>query len=187
MKRLFALCLLALMACSIQAQQRWWLGGSVSANTQTESGKGSKASIDHLSLSPAIGLDLNDRWTVVTALEYQYTGLDHSNNSSKSTLQTLGISPIVYYTFAEVKDFCFYVEASGTWSTNFTDKDDHDYYNVGFGLRPGVSYTIGNRVALFTDFGGLDWQKEWYSDSGSHTSFSLGLWSTFSLGFYVYL
>lgn len=132
MKRVLVILALSLMALTAKAQI--YVGGGFAA---------SFSSTCTASIFPEVGYNLDDNMAVGTAL-----GIHFGNGTAFS------VDPYFRYYFVELGPARFFADGhfNFTVGPKYTDANDNDYTYTswGIGIRPGVSFDLGNNFTLIT-------------------------------------
>lgn len=188
MKKIMRTAVAALLACvSCAASAQVWIGGSMSYN-HSETGydliygnmRGS-TSVSNFTIAPEIGYNLNDRFSVAMALGYT-----HSDGSSNSWY----LNPYVRCHFAESGKVRFFVDGGVRYTYTHVNGTETELNGIGFGITPGVSLALNERLGLVAHLGELSYTHahvEAETGCYSNNDFIVGLTNNISFGLYINL
>lgn len=188
MKRLMRMAVVALLASvSCAASAQVWIGGNMSYN-HSETGYdllygnlNGSTTVNMFTIAPEIGYNLSDKFSVAMALGYT-----HSDGSANSW----DVNPYVRYHFAESGRVRFFIDGGVKYTYTHLNGTKTDLNGIGFGINPGVSLALNERLGLVAHFGELSYSHahvEAESGCYSNNNFIIGLTNNISFGLYINL
>jgi hypothetical protein len=205
MKKILALCALALTVGYVQAQiapGRLMIGSNIGYQSQkNEQGVGGELRIKRLIINPQLGYFVAENFAVGLDVAYinqkdNYSSWQYGNGETE--LNTTILSPFArYYIFTSNEKFAFYAEAMVGIGFSKTDPSysDEDINGKNFNARlsPGFSYFFTEKWVLDLQLSGISYvsndpNKEDDADNDENYSFVFGA-SSFnpSLGFRYFI
>lgn len=154
-----------LLLCSLAASAQVFVGGTIGVSTEktTDSGR-----ITSFTLAPNFGYNVSDRFAMGLELDYNY--LEQGSYSANS----ITIGPFARYNFVNSGNFSFFGEF-GIGYTHYKPSHTSGLNGVSLGVRPGISYKIGNNWQLFGKMNLFNYRylENKYDDGISTTGFAL--------------
>ncbi len=162
----------AVFALVAVSNAQLFIGGNVgfsSMNNVTNKTKDDAIKRDGSTMSinfnPKVGYQLNDKMSVGATLILGTTSVKNLDGSadnklvSKDVENEIGIAPFFRYTFVEFGDFQlsgearlpFTMESSKLKPEEGDDAKGPSTMNIGFDIRPVVSYSLSDRISLEAD------------------------------------
>lgn len=149
MKKAIAFVAAALMSVSAFAGDIW-VGGSIGA------WRNSTDKITTVSLTPEIGYNLSDNFSIATSIGYKFVGRSGADNHA------FIFNPYARYTFAKVGIVGFFVDGGvdlSLGSTHYKHADNSKTSAVvGIGFKPGISLNLNSHCGLVAHFGFLGYR-----------------------------
>lgn len=166
MKKLF-LSVLAIAAMATTANAQLWVGGGIGLShnggaIKTDDTKHKTPSSSAFSFAPMVGFDLSEQFSVGGKLNFRTTtnknyayDFDDKETVSKSTTNTVGVTPFARYKFVEFNKFGLLAEAglpiayasSKTDNGSQTTKGDPTT-SVGLYVVPMLTYSLNDNFQL---------------------------------------
>ena len=200
MKKLFIT--LAFVAAAFFAQAQLFVGGSAGF-TNTKDHMGDDHGIDAkkvttISVLPTVGYMFADNMGVGVDFGMNYTkkepkGTQQDPNPADIKTTEWVVSPFFRYVFAEVDNFTFYGDLKADLKFGKIKQDGHDDVKtstVGFGVVPGMSYSLTDNISMVASLNilrlgytqtkyGDNKQKEFGFGVNENTPINLGFVYTF--------
>ncbi|MDE6316273.1 MAG: porin family protein [Muribaculaceae bacterium] len=177
MKKLILLASSVLLSASAFAESNMYVGGSLGV-WHDETADATSATI-----TPEIGFNLNDKWTVGTTIGYSYKGNDNVSNNS-----------FVFYPYARFNYFragivSLFVEGGLDMKFGRTDVGDNNGDTsafCGICFKPGVTVALNDKFSLVAKLGdfGFHLANDAAEVAGLHKGYGLDLYNNVSFGFY---
>ena len=175
MKKMFLMCMMAVMALSAQAQ--FYVGGSIGLSTQKDKVDGASVNLTQFDFTPEFGFNFNDYWAVGGTLGVSCMA------SSDLDQTSFNIMPYVRGTYAHTQKVDFFIEGTiGYQFYNVSVGGDGENLNgFSLGIRPGILVKLTPKCHLLAKMTLLDYSyvKNDLFDL-SHTGFAIG--KQFSIG-----
>lgn len=196
MKKFIILALLLLFIVPVSAQV--WVGGELGFsihNTSNHSETSDQSSsFQQYILSPKVGYDFNEHFSVGLNIEFVY-GLVNSKNTYKDkyyendyTTRNISIFPFVRYSFAEWNKVRFFVDGGIGYEYKFIGSNSYypskRYYAA---LYPGITYPLNERIGLIAHLGEISYCRMEAENSAPYNEFFFNLIDHLQLGFFVKL
>ena len=200
MKKMILTALVAVASLAANAQV--WVRGEVGFSATKASFDGNKeGAAARFNFLPEIGYTLNDKFDIALTI-----GLSHANSNGdyyegSQKFDVIGgnledvnrnaftINPYVRYKFAKTGDFTFFVDGGFSYTmihysnTSLATYDDNaNQWALGF--KPGISYSLTDKVSLVAHVGDLGYAFYKWGDQKSNT-FDMGISNNISFGAYV--
>ena len=159
------------------------LYGGISLNT--DKGSGSSSRYSTIGLSPGIGYQFNNNWTV--GAEFNVFAAKSKSRGVPPSSQSSGFSagPFIRYTKSLGEIFSAYAQFTASYSTGrnkINNTVQSKYHGTYAAITPGVLLKIKNGFALSLTLGSI-FYRHTHSDPGTgDTSFGLSFGSGTSLG-----
>lgn len=147
MKKIF-LTLMVLVA-SVATNAQVWVGGSLGFWTNSDA-EGSQTKTT-FNISPEVGYDLSEDWSIALALEYASAKPDEGDAAT-----TLSVSPYARYNLVKAGNFKLFLD--GSVAIGSVDNGDDSYSAWGVGIKPGVAYSLNEKFSLVAHMGFLGYQ-----------------------------
>ena len=170
MKKLLLLATLFVALSSIASAQYWVSGGfSYTSSEETNDDKSSSFTI-----TPRLGYELNDKWTIGGGIGYRTSTVQNGNDEESHNL--FEIAPFARYKIASFNKLNFSAEgvlAFGFGSSKYTENDvvvsEPDLSSLGFSIAPVVGYEINEKWELETTINlfGLNYQSYTEEEDGN--------------------
>lgn len=177
MKKLFILAAAALLSTSAFAENKWYIGGNVGV-WHDETVDATAATI-----TPELGYNLNDKWTVGGSIGYSYAGNDNIDNNS-----------FVFYPYARFNYFhsgivSLFVEGGLDMKFGRTDISGHNGDTsafCGICIKPGITVNLNDKFSLVAKLGdfGFHLANDAAEAAGMHKGYGLDLYNSVAFGFY---
>ena len=126
----------AMMAVTMNAQNNFYVGGSLGVEVSTQSGGNTKFSV-----MPEFGIKFNEKMGVGTVIGYT----DNGNSNSSFTF-----APYFRYTACQMGPVSVFGDAQVTYSSIKNGGD-----NIAIGVKPGIAYSLNDKFSLVAKFGDI--------------------------------
>ncbi|MBP5628785.1 MAG: porin family protein [Bacteroidaceae bacterium] len=149
---------------SLTASAQWWVGGEVGFNSYRATVDGHKVgSASNFVVAPEVGYKLNDKLDVAVLIGYA-----HAEDGNKIFNYELAeafdyangfkLNPYLRYNFAEAGNFKFFVDGGVSYALLHVCGVDKSANVWELGLKPGISYSLSDKVSLVAHVGSFGWQ-----------------------------
>lgn len=173
MKKLFLMA--AMMVATVAASAQVYVGGSLGFES-AKADKDAKSSTT-ISIKPEIGYNLDENWAVGIQLGFLNTNdIDASFDAkakgikAEESVTKFQIAPYARYTFAKAGAASFFVDGGIIYTSLGKDRGS----NFGIGFRPGVSFSISEKVSAIAKLGYLGYSKD-NDEAGGGENFGLNI------------
>ena len=155
MKKLLFIMVALCMATTIDAQV--YVGGGIGFTRTTEALN--KSTI--FRLMPEAGYRINDRWAIGLSLGYANSknSTEVSGMESELKLTQYNFNPYARYTFAKLDKVGLFVDG-GVEYIHRDIKGSYDTNAWNIGLRPGISFTVNDKISLVAHVGFLGYRTQ---------------------------
>ena len=179
MKKIFAIALVAMMGLTANAQV--YVGGSIGFASESYDGNSETV----WSIMPEIGYNLNEDWAIGVVVGYGEAKDKEKVNGVTITdkVKTFTISPYARYTAVKLDKVNIFIDGGfGYQNVKWGDVKDNIWQ---FGVKPGVSINLNDKLSFVSHFGFLGYKNEKLKgDDESTKSFGFNLGSEVSFGMY---
>ena len=191
MKKMFLTALVA--DASLTASAQIWVGGEVGLSTSKTTNDGTEISkTKWAGFSPEIGYKFSDNIDFAIAFNFNhYNGpLEQKIPGQEETEKwngvenTFSFSPYIRYTFLKSGQFSAFVDGGFYYGFNHYSGADENRINWGIVVRPGIGYSLTDKVGLVAHVGRAAWDFSKYEDIKTN-SFGIDLWNEITFGAYV--
>lgn len=196
MKKMILAALVAVASLSANAQV--WVGGEVGFSAGKTSVDGTKfGSGADFSFLPEIGYTLNDKFDIAVGIGFTHfnsNGKDYLDFNFKDDYAGYGLddinknafilNPYVRYKFVKSGDFTFFVDGGFAYKYIHISGIEDNGNAWELGLKPGIAYSISDKVSLVAHVGKLGYDFGKVGDTKTN-EFSLGIANNISFGAYV--
>ena len=147
MKKIFLT--LMVMVAAVAANAQVWVGGSFGfwANSDAEYSETKRI----LNISPEVGYDLSENWSVALVLEYSSFKAEGFN-----VMDGFAVAPYVRYNVVKSGNFKLFFD--GGFEIGTVGGGDEDYSTWNVGIKPGVSYSLSEKFSIVGHMGFLGYQ-----------------------------
>jgi outer membrane protein len=205
MKKILAVCALALTAGYVQAQTtagRMMIGGNVGYTSQENESSLGGSEIKTVVINPQFGYFVTDNFAVGLQVSYYNEKVSMPDNFTGEEIEnkynSTSVMPFArYYIFTPNEKFAFYAEAQAGIGFSKTDSESFDQKYKGrvftAALSPGFSYFFSEKWALDLELSGISYlSNDRNTDSDvendKSSQFTFGVSSlTPSLGFRYFM
>ncbi len=202
MKSFRFLLITALVLVFTNTNAQLFVGGSMGINTSggkhdngnTETDKPSSFAF---SFNPKMGYFISEKFAVGAELYFGFT--KENDNLATETIEkstTIGIAPFArYYIFKINKFSVFGIGSLGISNTSYEVKfngnvvSEPKTFNIGFNVRPGLSYDLTEKFSLETTLNFLNFgyiysrtKEDDTKDTSSNFSFNVGMDNVTTIG-----
>lgn len=147
MKKVFLLCIAAMMAFAANAQV--YIGGQVSFTANSDN------KTNALTILPEVGYTFNEHWTVGGTIGFV------SAKVGDNTTSWFAFGPYARYTFLELGPVSVFCDGG------FSILSGNDDTTWSVGLYPGIAIPVGEKLSFVAHVGELSYS--------SNTTFNLGV------------
>ena len=140
--------LIVAFAAAFSAHAQFWAGGSV--------GYSYRGGEHYMNISPEVGYNLNDSWSVAGALNFSL------NAEGGTSMLTLGLTPYARYTFWRSGIVSAFVDGGlalelyhNAVKDDLGNKYSTDDFWLGIGVRPGIAIALNEKLSFVTHTGFL--------------------------------
>ena len=144
MKKILMSMVALFAAVTMNAQNEMYVGGTL--NFQTKANAANKSVI---TVAPEIGMSLNEQFGVGAVLSY---------TASQDVYNAFTINPYLRYNFAEAGNFKFFVDGGVSYALLHVCGVDKSANVWELGVKPGISYSLSDKVSLVAHVGSFGWQ-----------------------------
>ena len=148
---------------SLTASAQWWAGGEVGFNSYRSTIDGHKvASGSNFVVAPEIGYKLNDKLDVAVLIGYAHA--EDGNKIFNYEIQDFDVAngfklnPYLRYNFAEAGNFKFFVDGGASYALLHECGEDDSANVWEIAVKPGISYSLRDKVSLVAHVGCFGWQ-----------------------------
>lgn len=165
---------------SLTANAQFWAGGQVGFNTSKTSIDGNELEkTNNFALIPEVGYKINDNWDIAVAIGYA-----HESGKGTTSSNRLAINPYARYTFAKCGDVSFFADGGFAYGIVHESGSDNDLNIWQIAIKPGISYSISEKVSLVAHIGNLGWNFEKLGDVKTN-EFDINVTNAITFGAYV--
>jgi hypothetical protein len=155
MKKIFTSMALVLVATAMSAQV--YVGGGMNAWRDHDNNKTTAG------ISPEMGYQLNEKWAVGVALEYEYA---HTSNAD---VHKVAANPYMRYTAMKMGPVSLFADCTGGVAVNKVNGGGSDT-GWQIGIKPGVMVTLTPRLTFLAHTGFLGYRDAddygYFGDNG---------------------
>ncbi len=178
MKKIILAAFVAVASLSANAQV--WVGGEVGYSHQRTTNNGTEISkANNVSLLPEIGYKLSDKFDVALTI-----GCAHGENGANMLgydvpgnyeyANAFVLNPYLRYTFAKAGDFSFFADGGFSYLNAHVCGDDNSANIWQIAIKPGIAYSLSEKVSLVAHIGGIAYSFAKYDDY-KNNGFDLGV------------
>ncbi|MBQ9357037.1 MAG: porin family protein [Prevotella sp.] len=167
MKKILMTLAAACMAVTMNAQV--YVGGSVGIASVKDGNADAETTYKFL---PEVGYNINDEWAVGVTLGYQKGNCNLINASYNPNInyEKFSIAPYVRYTVPVGSNVNLFVDGGISYGSV---KDN--YTEFALGLKPGVAFTLSDKLSFVTHFGFVGFNSKNPKADGVDTSNATGV------------
>lgn len=184
--------------------QKFLIGGHFSLSNSNQESDNSDSKTFSLSISPAVGYFVSERWLIGLKVNYSYQKSESSHSDidyeSDFTMNNYLFGPYARYYIPLGEKFKLYTQLETLYGINkrndndkngtgepFNTDSDRKLFSLAF--NPGLSFNITKKLLLEAEFGEVDYlyldyktdDDNDYTQSSKHNSFGISL-NTISFG-----
>ena len=194
MKKLFLTALVAV--ASLTASAQIWVGGEVGLNSSKTTNDGTEiGKTKSAYFAPEIGYKFSDNIDFAVAFDFShYNGIHEGKGFDEDgeygTITWDGVSnsfsfnPYIRYTFLKSGQFSAFVDGGFYYGFTHYSGDDENRINWGIVVRPGIAYSLTDKVGLVAHVGRAAWDFS-KKDEQKTNAFGVELWNQITFGAYV--
>ena len=188
MKKFMLTMAVALLAITMNAQNNFYVGGSIGYSSSSYDGSATKSSLTFL---PEFGIQFNKKIGIGVELGYNAT----TNEVSNLTNSTFEFAPYFRYTAFQLGKVSVFGDGKIAYSTRNNETagsdgktEDNKTNDWGIYVQPGIAYSLNDKFSLIAKFGnvlGYSSSKPDVSGAKATTTFQfLTLSNNVSFGFF---
>ncbi|MDE6000464.1 MAG: porin family protein [Bacteroidaceae bacterium] len=184
MKKILLAAFVAVVSLSANAQV--WVGGELGFNTSKASSDGITIEKKNtVTVAPEIGYKFADNWDFAMAFGFAHVEIADRNEGTTKT-NGFSVNPYVRCTYFKSGKFSAFVDGGFSYGMLHTSGMDESLNLWEIAIKPGLEYSLTNKVGLVAHIGSLGWQ---FGEQGDvkMNNFGLNVTNKISFGAYVNL
>ena len=155
MKKIMMTLVAAMMAVTMNAQNNFYVGGSIGYSSSSYDGSSVSSSLTFL---PEAGIQFNEKMAVGVEIGYKAT-TDERSNLTNSTFK---FAPYFRYTILQLGKVAVFGDGKFSYSTTNNEQagsdgkpEDNKTNTWGLYVQPGISYSLNDKFSLVAKFGNV--------------------------------
>jgi long-subunit fatty acid transport protein len=178
---------LVALVCAQGFSQSWIVGGEAGLTFGSRKSSGTKTSLNYFTLSPTIGYVIDDKIDVGGRLILESGKIDFTvgGTTNRVTATTFGLAAWGRYYLLSLGSLDLRAWGEIGFSNTSYSGGGTSTKSFWISAVPNLEYRFTDRVSIYTNIGGVGFERSWRDSNNSETSFGLSVSDQISLGFFL--